>query len=166
LTVSDQEPKSRSRIRREYLELKELGKQLSQLSEGPLRKLPLSEKTLTALLDSKTMKRTALQRQYKYITTLLTEYDDADAVREGIVRALRPRGADLAKLHAIELWRDRLVAEEEGALTEFVAQHPNCDQKRLTRLVRDAVGERELDRAPKSARMLFRYLRDLSNPTA
>jgi len=164
--VSDQEPKSRSQIRREYLELKELGKQLSQLAEGPLRQLPLSEETLAALLDSKSMKRTALQRQYKYITALLTEYEDADAVREGIVRALRPRAADRAKLHAIELWRDRLVAEDEGALTEFVAQHPHCDRNRLTRLVRDAVRERELDRAPKSARALFRYLRDLSDTTA
>lgn len=164
--MSDQEPKSRSQVRREYLELKELGKQLSQLAEGSLRQLPLSENTLRALLDSKSMKRVALQRQYKYIASLLTDHDDADAIRDGLVRALRPRAADVARLHAIELWRDRLVAEDEGALAEFLAQHPDCDRKPLTRLINDAVRERELERAPKSARALFRYLRDLSNTSS
>lgn len=159
--MADREYKSRSQIRRDFLDVKELGKRLCELSETQLRRIPLSEKTLAALLASKPMKRAALQRQYKYITALLTDHDDADAVREALDRALRPRAEEVAAMHAVELWRDRLLDGETAALEAFVERHPQCDRERLERLVHDAIRERELDRPPKSARMLFRYLREL-----
>lgn len=158
--MSDEEYKSRSQLRREYLELKELGKRLSQLAESQLRRIPLSEQTLDALIASQSMKRTALQRQYKYITALLAENEDAGAVRDAAEQVLRPRVEDVAAMHAIERWRDRLLADEEGALQAFSEQHPACDRRRLTRLVEESIKEKELDRPPKSARILFRYLRE------
>jgi ribosome-associated protein len=160
--VTDQEVKSRSRLRREFLELKELGKSLSRLAESQLRRIPLSEGTREALIASQSMKRTALQRQYKYIAGLLAENEDAGALREAMARALRPGVEDVAAMHEIERWRDRLLAGEEGALGAFLERHPGCDRRRLARLVEDSIEERELDRPPKSARLLFRYMRECS----
>ena len=45
-----QDEKSRSQIKREFRELKDLAKQLARLSEGQLRTIPLSEKARDALL--------------------------------------------------------------------------------------------------------------------
>lgn len=159
--MSDQEPKSRSQLKREFQELKELGKRLCELAQGPLRRLPLSEELRTAVLASRSMKRAALQRQYKFITSLLAN-DDADAIRAALKRSVRPQAEDLAAFHEIELWRDRLLADEEGALAAFIEQYPACDRSRLGQLLRNARKEHGLDQPPKSARKLFRYLKELT----
>ena len=65
-------------------------------------------------------------------------------------------------MHEVELWRDRLLSGDESHLAAFVERHPGCDRTNLRRLVRNAKKERELEKPPKSARQLFRYLRQLA----
>ena len=72
-----QDDKSRSQIKREYREIRKLGIHLVGLSKGQLKLLPLSEDTRVALLAAKGMTRTALQRQYGYIASLLASEDIA-----------------------------------------------------------------------------------------
>ena len=74
---TQQDEKSRSQVKREFRELKDLGKQLASLSKGQLRALPLSEDTRHALLAAKEMTRGALQRQYRHLSSLLAEEDVA-----------------------------------------------------------------------------------------
>ena len=62
---SQQTEKSRSQVKREFRELKDLGIQLVGLSKGQLCAIPLSEDTRDALLAAKRMTRAALQRQYR-----------------------------------------------------------------------------------------------------
>ena len=80
---SKQEEKSRSQVKREFREIHKLGVQLVGLSKNQLNALPLSEETLVALLAAKTMTRTALQRQYRYVASLLSTEDIA-AVRAAL----------------------------------------------------------------------------------
>ena len=81
---SQQDEKSRSQIKREFRELKTLGIQLAGLSKGQLRAMPLSEDTRDALLAAKGMTRTALQRQYRYLSSLLAKEEDVAAIRAAL----------------------------------------------------------------------------------
>jgi ribosomal 50S subunit-associated protein YjgA (DUF615 family) len=80
---SQQDEKSRSQVKREFRELKRLGIRLAGLSKGQLRALPLSEDTRDALLAAKGMTRTALQRQYRYLSSLLAK-EDVAAIRAAL----------------------------------------------------------------------------------
>ncbi len=158
---SQQDEKSRSQVKREFRELKDLGIQLAGLSKGQLRAIPLSEGTRDALLAGKGMTRTALQRQYRHLSSLLVE-EDVAAIRAALSGELQPHAEEIAALHEAEDWRDKLLSADEGRLTAFVERYPECDRTHLRQLVRNAKKERDLDKPPKSARQLFRYLRLLS----
>ena len=88
---SNQDGKSRSQVKREFRALKDLGIQLAGLSKGELRALPLSEETRAALLAAKGMTRTALQRQYRYLSSLLAKEEDLAAVRAALTGRLSGR---------------------------------------------------------------------------
>ena len=159
---SQQNQKSRSQIKREFRELKDLGIQLAGLSKGQLRAMPLSEDTRDALLAAKGMTRTALQRQYRYLSSLLAKEDTA-AIRAAMTGELQPHAEEVAAPHEAEHWRDKLLSADECQLAAFVERYPGCDRTHLRQLVRNAKKERDLDKPPRSARQLFRYLKQLSD---
>src|SRR5688572_11015376 len=81
--------KSKTQVKREVLELKDLGKQLVELPEKELRKLPLPESLLEAVLEAKGFSRGALQRQLRFIAGLVPE-EDADAIRQALEELRQP----------------------------------------------------------------------------
>jgi len=60
-----------------------------------------------------------------------------------------------------ERWRDRLLEEGDHVLEELVTQHPDVDRQYLRQLMRNAGKEKLANKPPRSARLLFRYLREL-----
>lgn len=159
----EQEEKSRSQIKREYRELKELAKRLTELSPGQLQNLPLSDATRDGLKAAKAMTRSALQRQYRYLASRLSE-EDADAVKTALAGELLPHARDVAALHQAERWRDRLLAEEPFPSEELMKFFPDGDLAHIRRLAANARKERDLGKPPRSARLLFRYLRESIPP--
>lgn len=157
------EEKSRSRIKREFRELKELGVQLTELPRAELRAIPLSEKTRAVVLAAHGMARNVLQRHYRYLSSLLVE-EDVAAIRAALAGAMQPHASDVAHLHETGRWRDRLLSADETQLAAFVERCPAADRTQLGLLVRNALKERELDKPPRAARQLFRYLRQLLDP--
>jgi ribosome-associated protein len=158
---SEQGEKSRSQIKREFLELKELGIQLAGLTPGQLQALPLSEKLCAALLAAKGMKRTALKRQYGHISSLMVN-EDVAAIRAALTGVLQPHAQQVVAEKEAEHWREALLTDDDGQLTAFVERYPDCDRTHLRQLVRNAQKERELEKPPKSTRQLFRYIRQLA----
>ena len=67
-----------------------------------------------------------------------------------------------ARFRELERWRDRLLAEGDAAISAFMEVHPHADRARLRMLARNAQTQLARGDAPKSARALFRYLRDLT----
>ena len=53
-----------------------------------------------------------------------------------------------------------MIAGDE-AVTRFIGDNPEVDIPKLRTLVRNARKERELQKAPKSSRELYRYLHEL-----
>ena len=160
---SQQDEKSRSQVKRDFRKLKDLGIQLAGLSKARLYAIPLSEETREAMLATQGMARNALQRHYRYLSSLLAE-EDVAAIRAALTGELQPHIKDVANLHEAEQWRDKLLSADERQLASFVTRYPECDRTHVRLLVRNAQKELDLDKPPRSARQLFQYVRRLSDP--
>ncbi len=153
-------PPSKTKIKKQMLDLQNLGKTLTGLSNEKLRELDLPENLLEALTEYKRMtKFGALNRQLQYIGKLMRDVDPApiEAKLEAWSGTSRQH---TTWLHQIEQWRDRLL-EEGDALTELLAAHPQADAQRLRTLIRNAQKEKEQMKPPKSYREIFQVLREL-----
>jgi ribosome-associated protein len=156
--------KSKTQIKREVLELKDLGKQLVELPEKMLQKVPLSESMLDAVLEARRLSRGALQRQLRYIAGLVPN-EDVDAIRKTLEELRQPHHQQVREFKQLENWRDRLLAGDEELLNELALRFPHADRQHIRQLIRNATREREQNKAPKSARALFQYLSELNtNP--
>ena len=155
--------KSRSQIKRDLHALKGLGIRLAGLSKGQLSTIPLSEETREAIRAAQGMARNALQRHYRYLSSLLAE-EDVAAIRTALTGELQPHVEDVAKQHETERWRDELLTGDERQFAAFVERFPEFDRTQVRLLVRNARKELDLGKPPRSARLLYRYLRRLSDP--
>jgi ribosome-associated protein len=162
--LSDDQPekKSKSQVKRELDALKDLGKQLLPIAERNLRTLPMSPELLEALLHGQKLQRGALARHLRYIGGLITQEEDIEGIQRGLQELLQPQRRQVQIFHAIEEWRDRLIAGDEDLLNELVEQHA-ADRQHLRQLLRNAQKEQAENKPPKSARLLFQYLRDLES---
>jgi ribosome-associated protein len=152
---------SKSQIKREMHALQEMGAQLVELNDDQLAKLPLGDKLLAAILESRNIKQhIARKRHLKHIGKLLRE-EDAEAIRSGLEVLFNQDKAATARFHRMEQWRDRLIAEGDGALAEFINEYPTADRQQLRQLIRNAQREATANKPPKSARQLFKLIREL-----
>lgn len=153
-------PPSKTKIKKQMLELQDLGKTLTALSNDKLRELDLDENLLDAILEYKRItKFGALSRQLQYIGRLMRDVEPAPILAKldawnGVSRQ------HTAWLHQVEHWRDRLL-EQPDALTELLAAHPQADAQHLRTLIRNAHKEKEANKPPRSYREIFQILREI-----
>ncbi len=153
-------PPSKTKIKKQMLDLQDLGKTLTSLSTEKLRELDLPENLLTALTEYKRMtKFGALNRQLQYIGRLMRDVDPAP-IQAKLEAWSGTSRQHTAWLHQVEQWRDRLL-EDGNALTELLAAHPQADAQHLRTLIRNAQKEKEQMKPPKSYREIFQVLRDI-----
>lgn len=158
----DIEPPSKSQLKRDMERLQKLGARLLELKADQLAQLSLSDEMRAALREMGRIKsREARRRHLQYIGKLMRSEDEA-SIREFIERQDAGSAAQKRFLHELENWRDRLIAEGDGALGEYLDAHPTADRQQLRQLIRNARREHELEKPPAASRKLFRYLRDLS----
>lgn len=155
---------SKSSRKRESSALQDLGEELMALPGDQLGRLSLPEALHEAVrLGQSITAHGGLQRQRKFIGKLLRQLD-VEPIRAGL-RALQGDTADQVRLqHQCERWRDRMLAEGDAVVNEFVGDHPGAERQKLRQWLRDARREQEAGQPPRSARLLFRYLRDILAP--
>lgn len=153
-------PPSKTKIKKQMLELQNLGEQLAALNKDQLKELELPENLRDAINEVKRMtKFGAISRQMQYIGRLMRDVDAAPIIAKLEVWNGTSR-QHIAWLHQVENWRDRLLAEPD-ALTELLAAYPQSDAQRLRALIRNALKEKELQKPPKSFREIFQVLREI-----
>jgi ribosome-associated protein len=153
---------SKSSLKRESEALRDLGEALIALPRERLNEVPLPAELLEAvgLAQSIAQHHGAYKRQRKYIGKLLRDID-VEPIRARLAGFDRQSAEAIHKQHALERWRDRLLAGDDQDINALMSEHPGADRQKLRQLVRDALKEREGGLAPRSARLLFRYLREL-----
>ncbi|MEW6647722.1 MAG: ribosome biogenesis factor YjgA [Pseudomonadota bacterium] len=152
---------SKSQLKRDAHELVDLGAALVELAAAQLAEIPLSEEVLAAVRETRGITaHGARKRQLKYLGKLLRQEDDAP-IREALERLQGRHALTVAHHHQCERWRDRLIAEGDAALAPLLDEFPHADRQQLRQLMRAAQTEQAQGKPPKSARELFRALREL-----
>src|SRR3972149_6124030 len=153
------ETTSKTRRKKDMLALQDVGAQLVELNEQQLESMQLPEALLEAVQEARRLtKHEARRRQMQYIGRLMRDIDAAP-IRDRIEERLGQGREHTAQLHALERWRDELLAADP-ALARFLQEHPGADSQKLRTLIRNARREQSAASPPKSYRELFRALRE------
>lgn len=163
---------SKSQIKRDMLDLLDLGKQLVELSTDQIKKLPLDETLRDAIrLAQRTTAREGRRRQIHYVGKLMRTAD-ADAIRAQIDLWENGSRDQTRAMHRIESLRDLLLKDDE-ALTGLLKAYPDLDAQQLRTLIREgrkeATHNEQLqpgqEPVRKHYRALFQTLKQLDNNT-
>jgi len=153
--------KSRTQLKKEATALQKLGEKLITLSDDQISRMALPSGLIEAITTIRSIKsRGAHRRQLQYIGTLMRSVD-REPIEKAILEIEQGAYRQAKAFHRIESWRDRLVAGEDAVLEDILETFPDADRQRLGQLVRSARKEKKKNAPPKSARNLFRYLKDL-----
>lgn len=131
---------SRTDLKRESTELQKLGSALLTLRADSLARLPLSDKLKDALIEAKRITNfEGKRRQMQFIGKLmrLLEPQVVDDVRAAINEQANGSAAENLAMHQAELWRDRLVTDDDAA-GQWITEHPGTDTQQLRALIRQA----------------------------
>lgn len=155
---------SRSQNRREALEVLALSERLVALTEAQLDKLPVPEGLLPHIRESRRItSHIAHKRQLAFLAKQMRREDDQtlEKIRDALDAGGDASRREVAAMHRVEAWRDRLLADGDAALAELLDTHPAADGQLLRQLVRNTLEERKRNKPPRAFRELFRELREL-----
>jgi ribosome-associated protein len=153
--------KSRTQRKKEAIALQKIGEKLIQLSDEQLRRMDLPAEIIEAIVDIRPMtSHGARRRQMQYIGSMMRDVDAAP-IEQALLEIEQGEYQRAREFHRLEAWRDRLVDGDDAAMTEILDVFPQANRQRLGQLVRSARKEKQNNKPPKSARNLFRYLREL-----
>lgn len=159
---------SRTDLKRESTELQKLGEALLTLRADLLARLPLSDKLKDAILEAKRITNfEGKRRQMQYIGKMMRKLEAAEVeqVRAALDEQANGSAADNLALHQAEIWRDRLISQDDAA-GQWIAQYPSTDTQQLRALIRqarkDAVPEKPgaAVRHGRAYREIFQLVRD------
>ena len=138
---------SKSELKRLMTERQKLAEVLAALSSDALKTIPMDE---------------AIRRHKQYLGKLMRFLDEEelDAIQKRLDAIQGVSKAETAKLHHLESYRDRLIANDE-AFTKMIEQYPDMDIQNMRTLIRNARKEKEANKPPKAYREIFRVLKDM-----
>lgn len=149
---------SKTQKKKQMNALQDLGVALTRLSADTLKNINLPEPLLQAVLAHKKITaNSALKRQVQYIGRLMREIDPAP-IEAYLARLNGSNVAHNAYLQRLEIWRERLLADDD-ALTELKTRQPELDVNALRPLIRNARKEQAAGKPPRAFRALFQQLR-------
>ena len=151
---------SKSEIKRDAEDLKQLGEKLVNLTKANLTKVPLDDSLKDAIELAQRLQKEARRRQLQYIGKLLRSID-AEPIREALEKIENKHNQQQAMLHKLEILRDELVAKGYAALTDLLNEHPSADRQQLRNLIRAAQKEKEQNKPSKAYREIYQILKTL-----
>ena len=161
---------SKSEIKRDAEELKRLGAELVDLGKNALDKIPLDTDLRDAIElaqrikkgdQEALIKKEGRRRQLQLIGKMLRNRD-VDPIRQALDKLKNRHNQQVALFHKLEQIRDRLIDDGDDAVAEVLNLWPDADRQQLRSLIRNAKKEKEGNKPPKSARLIFQYLRELA----
>jgi ribosome-associated protein len=159
--IEEPSPASKSQKRRDALEVKSLASELIKLSPARLGRVPLDDSVRSAIMEARQIRsNVARKRQLQYVAKLLRRIDPDPIIQtledfDGEARQLT------ARQHRVEAWRDFLLESGDYAVGVLMKDRIDADTQAIRQLLRNAHKETVRDKAPTSARALFRALREM-----
>ncbi|MDO8318500.1 ribosome biogenesis factor YjgA [Rhodoferax sp.] len=159
---------SRTDLKRESTELQKLGADLLDLRADLLARLDLSDKFKDAIADAKRITNfEGKRRQMQFIGKLMRKLEPEvlDAVKKTLSEEATGSAVDNLVLHQAEIWRDRLIADDDAA-AQWITQNPSCDSQELRALIRQARKDAKpskpgaLPRHGRAYREIFQMVRE------
>jgi ribosome-associated protein len=151
---------SKSELKRQDRDLRALGVELVELPAAELEALALPENLLDAVQACRRItSHGARLRQEMYIAKVMRTVD-VEPIRAAMARRSEMDRQRVQREHALEQWRQRLLADEPDAWTELAQRVAPELLQQLRSLTRQARAEHASGRPPAAARQLFRRLRD------
>ena len=172
---------SKTDLKRESTERQKLGVELLELRTDLKQKLldqgHLSGSLVDALAAAKKITDfEGKRRQMQYVGKLMRKLseEDIERIQESLQLQHGGSAAETQALHEAELWRERLIRDEE-ALAKWMELFPQTDAQQLRALIRQArkdavpLGQREVSmglapRQSRAYREIFQWIRSAMNP--
>ncbi len=156
---------SKTQIKQEAEELKALGRQIVDLGEKDLAKIPMDE-TLAEAIDTARRikgKHEAFRRQMQYVGKQM-RHAEVDAIREALDHVQNKHNRAAVELGRLEVVRDQLIAEGDSKINELMGEYPDLDRQRLRQWIRQASKDQKQGKPSKAAKDLFQYLKEVMLP--
>lgn len=150
---------SRSQLKRDSQELRDMGAQLVQMPNAHLDKIAMDSTLLAAIKEARRLKSNdARRRQIQYIGKLMRNMDLTE-IRNSVEKLNHQSQTFRQHFAMLEQWRDRLIDEGNDAIEEFLTAFPNADRQQIRNLSRQAGREKTGSAKTK----LFKYLKQISD---
>jgi ribosome-associated protein len=160
----EEEGPSKTKRKQEMNALQKIGAEIVTLKKSQIEQLNLPEQLLDAVLEARRLtSHEAIRRQMQFIGKIMRGVD-AEPIQQQLDAWNGVNDQETARLHHIENWRKRLLADDT-ALSEFLSAHPGCDAQQLRTLIRNTRKEQAANRPPANYRALFRWLRETLQAT-
>ncbi len=157
---------SRSQKKRDAENRQKLGEKLAALSEEQLKRFHLPDELSEALREARMIKsHGARRRQMQRIGNLMRSVDP-EPIQSMMDQVDHLTVSRRSSFHQLEHWRDQLIAHHPGTLNTIAESYPGVDFQYVRQLIRNAAKEKKQRKTPKSARLLFQYLRELTEKTS
>ncbi|MCB1912085.1 MAG: DUF615 domain-containing protein [Rhodocyclaceae bacterium] len=160
--LSEDQLPSKTQRKKEMHALQELGEALIGLSREQLRRMPIPEALLAAVLEAQRItSHGARRRQTQFVGRLMRSVDP-QPIHDALDALAGNSREETARQHRLERLREKLI-EDEKVLHEIAETWPGADLQRLKVLRRNALKEREQGKPPRAFRELFRELKALES---
>ena len=154
---------SRSQLKRDSQELRDMGEQLVLLAKSQLEKITLDDPLNTAIKEARRLKNLdARRRQIQYIAKLLRSIDVSE-IKHALEKLNHQSQTFRQHFAKLEEWRDRFINDGNLAIEEFIAQYPNTNRQQLRNLQRQACREKSTNKPSTASYKLFKYIRQIAD---
>jgi len=157
---------SKSQLKRDAEKLQDFGSHLVKLPISVLNKFPIPDDLFDAIKLAQSIRQnSALKRQLHYIGKIIRHHDNEiiEKIQDSYDKHYIKQYHNTTQFHLYENWRDKFINNDKSVFDHFIAEYPDLDRQRLHQLQRQAIKERQLQKTPKYARLLFNYLKEIIN---
>ncbi|MEQ9021370.1 MAG: ribosome biogenesis factor YjgA [Pseudomonadales bacterium] len=153
---------SKSQKKRDMHSLQQLCDELAQLNTETWGRLELPEPLLESIQTAARIKSSsARNRQLRHAAKILAANEDLlESVKTFLEARKNQARHDQQRQKLVEQWRDRLLSDDQNALSDLFDSYPETDRQELSTLARNARKELQSSKPPAQQRKLFKYLRD------
>lgn len=153
---------SKSELKRDMLEIQNLGEKISQLSLKNLQKMNLSDELYDEIIKLRNFKHEARRRQLQYIGKILRNIDNFEDITKQYDLIANPKKVNEKKRNILDTLFKNLNNNLEDEMSKLEMSIPNLDKKRLRQLFRIYRSVTE-ESSAQNKQKIFDFLKSYEN---